>query len=74
MLKKCKVYSKSVQNSFGYRANSPSNDKNTNRFRRSAMSVHSTDTFRHATELVVTEIRSFCQNAQIYFAERRGLS
>jgi len=38
------------------------------------MSVHSTDVFRHATELVGTEIRSFCQHAQFYFAERRGLS
>jgi len=38
------------------------------------MSVHSTDAFRHATELVGTEIWSFCQHAQFYFAERRGLS
>jgi len=73
MLEKCKAFLKSVKNSFGYRANSPSNDKNTNRFRRSAMSVHSTDSFRHATELVGTEIRSFCQHAQFYFAERRVL-
>jgi len=36
------------------------------------MSVHSTDAFRHATELVGTEIWSFCQHAQVYFAERRG--
>ena len=55
------------------RANSPSNDKNTNRFRRSAMSVHSTGAFCHATELVGTETWSFCQHAQFYFAERRGL-
>jgi len=26
------------------------------------MSVHSTDAFRHATELVGTEIRSFCHS------------
>jgi len=38
------------------------------------MSVHSTDAFRHATELVGTEIWSFCQHAQFYFAEMRGLS
>jgi len=38
------------------------------------MSVHSTDAFRHATELVGTEIWSFYQHAQFYFAERRGLS
>jgi len=73
MLEKCKVFFKSVQNSFGYRANSPSNDKNTNRLRRSAMSVHSTGAFRHATELVGTETQSFCQHAQFYFAERREL-
>jgi len=36
------------------------------------MSLHSTDAFRHATELVGTEIWSFCQ--QFYFAERRELS
>jgi len=29
---------------------------------------------RYATELVGTEIWSFCQHAQFYFAERRGLS
>jgi len=38
------------------------------------MSVHLTDAFRHATELVGTEIWSFCQHAQFYFAERRELS
>jgi len=32
------------------------------------MSVHSTDAFRHATELVATEVWSFCQHAQFYFA------
>jgi len=31
------------------------------------MSVHSTDAFRHATELMGTEIWSFCQHAQLYF-------
>jgi len=41
MLKKCEAFFKSGWNSFGCRANSPSNDKNTNQFRRSAMSVHS---------------------------------
>ena len=48
--------------------------KNTYRSRRSAVSVHSTDAFRHATELVGTEIWSFCQHAQFYFAERREWS
>jgi len=38
------------------------------------MSVHATDAFRHATELMGTEIWSFCQHAKFYFAERRGLS
>jgi len=38
------------------------------------MSIHSTDAFSHATELVGTEIWSSCQHAQFYFAERRGLS
>jgi len=38
------------------------------------MSVHSTDAFRQATELVGTEIWSFCQRAQFYFTEKRGLS
>jgi len=38
------------------------------------MSVHSTEAFRHVTELVGTEIWSFCQHARFYFAERRGLS
>jgi len=38
------------------------------------MSVHSTDAFHHATELVGTEIWSFCQHAQFCFAVRRGLS
>jgi len=38
------------------------------------MSIHSTEAFRRATELVGTEIWSFCQHAQFYFAERRGLS
>jgi len=52
-----------VQNFFGYRTNSPSNDKNTNRFWRNATLVHSTDAFHHATELVGTGIRSFCQHA-----------
>jgi len=28
------------------------------------MLVHSTDAFRHATEMVGTEIWSFCQHAQ----------
>jgi len=37
------------------------------------MSVYSKDAFRHATELVGTEIRSFCQQAQFFFAERREL-
>jgi len=74
MLEKCKVFLKSVQISFGYRENSPCNDKNTNGFRRRAMSVHSTDAFRHAAELVGIEIWGFCQHAQFYFAQRRGLS
>jgi len=74
MLEKSKAFLKLVQNSFGYKANRPSNEKNTNRFRRSAMSVHSTDAFRNATELVGKEIWSFCQHAQVYFAERRALS
>ena len=38
------------------------------------MSVHSTDAFRHATELLGTETWRFCQHAQFYFGERRGLS
>jgi len=38
------------------------------------MSIHSTDAFSHATELVGTKIWSSCQHAQFYFAERRGLS
>jgi len=64
MIEKCKAFLKSVRNSFGCRTNSPSNDKSTSRFRRSTMSVHSTDAFRHATELVSTEIWRFCQQAQ----------
>ena len=42
-----------------YKANSPSSDKNTNRFRWSTMSVHSADAFRHATEWVGAEIQRF---------------
>jgi len=45
--------------------------KYTNQFRRSAVSVHSTDAFRHATELMGTAMWSFCQHTQFYFGERR---
>jgi len=53
-----------------YKANSPSNDKNTNRFRRSTMSVHSADTFRHATEWVGAEIQRFFSACPIIYCRK----
>jgi len=38
------------------------------------MSVHSTDAFHHATELVGTDIWSFCFLTQFYFGGSSGLS
>jgi len=73
MLEKCSVFEISVK-LFRLKSKFASSEKHTNRFKRSAMSVHSKDAFRHATELVGTEIGSFCQHAQFYFAEKRGLS
>jgi len=64
-------------NFFGYRANSPSDDKNTNRFRRSAMSVHSTVAFHQYDRIGGYKDRSaqfyFAEVCPIFFAERRGL-
>jgi len=74
MLEKCKLFLKSVQNSFGYTAKSPSNDKIPTNLNEALCQFIRQMLFTHATELVGTEIWSFCQHAQFYFAERRGLS